>query len=138
MGKLAKHCRKCGYIGRMAGELCCEYCVVTGHIRGAKKDDKGILRPIPASECTHWNEGKKQDRPRDFIFAGKEKKSKTENRLKNLYAQIEKLYEEGLNDREIAEELRCSKTTVRRWRQRNNAPSQTEAHRFAERKDSDA
>lgn len=135
MGKLAKHCYKCGYIGKIAGSVCCEYCVVTGHTRGSKKDENGILRPIPASECTHWKDGKQTDKPKDFIFAGKERKSTTESRLENLYAQIQQLYTDGLNDREIAEELRCSKTTVRRWRQRNNAPSQVEVHRFIEREE---
>ncbi len=134
MGKLAKHCYKCGYIGKVAGTVCCEYCVLTGRIRGSKRDENGILRPISASECTHWKDTKrgkqKPQQPMEDII---KKETETAVRLRIMHTQIEKLYSAGLNDREIAEKLRCSKTTVRRWRMRNGIQSQVKAHRFIEK-----
>lgn len=56
MGKLAKHCYQCGYIGRIGDTPCCEYCVITGRLRGGRQDENGILRPISTEECKHWRE----------------------------------------------------------------------------------
>lgn len=56
MGKLAKHCYQCGYIGRIGDTPCCEYCVITGRLRGVRQDENGILHPISAAECKHWRE----------------------------------------------------------------------------------
>ena len=36
------------------------------------------------------------------------------------------LYDTGKNDREISEQVRCDKQTVRNWRIENNLPSQRE------------
>lgn len=38
------------------------------------------------------------------------------------YAKIEALYKQGHSDSEISKIVGCSRTTVRRWRDKNNVP----------------
>ena len=41
----------------------------------------------------------------------------------NVFQQMEYLYSQGMNDSEIADELGVGKTTVARWRKKNNLES---------------
>lgn len=47
------------------------------------------------------------------------------------YRQMKKLYEEGLSDREIAEEMRKPPATVRNWRLREGLSANTDRARTA-------
>lgn len=131
MGKLAKHCYQCGYIGRIGDTDCCEYCVITGRMRGVKQDENGILHPISAAECKHWREQYTDMRKVRPPMVGKaRKKTAAEKRAESMHADMMALYSEGCNDREIADELRCSRSAVRRWRQKNGLPSRNAARQF--------
>ena len=98
MGKLAKHCYQCGYIGRIGDTDCCEYCVITGRMRGVKPDENGILHPISAAECKHWREQYTDMRKVRPPMVGKaRKKTAAEKRAESMHADMMALYSEGCN-----------------------------------------
>lgn len=39
------------------------------------------------------------------------------------YYEVERLYRKGLNDREIAEKMKCSAPAVTKWRERESLPA---------------
>ena len=104
-------CRRCRWRGTMFGEICCDYCHITG---------KSKIK-LPQREdgfCPAYEEGKKERRlPKDpfrtIIIKG------------HSYAHEDllALYNRGLTDGEIAREIGGVKSTVYKWRHRVGLPA---------------
>lgn len=116
-----ERCSKCEYRGY--GESICDYLAITGKPRilvspeiggecKAFRPKSGTMVRKSASMTIRPNAG---ERPEELEL----------RRRQQIYRQMRALYDEGLNDREIAEELRKSATTVRHWRIREGLPSNT-------------
>lgn len=101
--------RKCKFMSVYT--YTCDYCLI-----------KGVHRPCPpGKKCTAWKEeGPENKATMPPIDLGKKRKRTTLNR--NHFERMWKMYQQGLNDREISEEIGCSQTAVRRWRYRNSLP----------------
>ena len=88
-------CYICPYYDRRL--RVCDYLLMTGKRRGCSIDD-----------CTIYTIGK----------VTRKRKATTDDKVERL----EELYNEGLNDKEIAEKTGVSKIAVCRWRHRNKLP----------------
>ena len=118
--KLNPGCRNCVFSS--SGGWCIYY-LITGTRRNAKADRNGCAKKMTKSQLKQHPEqllSKKVIRdynrgPKPMIID--EKKAKT-------------LYDKGAHDAQIAAALNCSKTTVVKWRQKNDLPSH-----FRKRKD---
>lgn len=108
-----ERCRKCFYRS-MATDHACDYINLTGKARIE-------VSPGVGKDCTVFlpDTGKSR-RPAALTVRIPESNADyfTEDPRQREYRQMKKLYEEGLNDREIAEEMRKPPATVRNWRLR--------------------
>lgn len=118
--KLNPGCRNCVFSSR---EGWCIYYLITGTRRNAKAGRTGCAKKMTRSQLNRHPEqllSKKVIRdynrgPKPMVIDEEKAKS---------------LYDKGAKDAQIAAALNCSKTTVVKWRQRNDLPSH-----FAKRKD---
>jgi len=107
-------CYRCKYRSTMFGEICCDYCWITGHskLKLPKRADGG---------CPAFEDGEPlrvEVRPMDNPFRAVFIKGK-----KVTHEELLALYNRGLTDGEIAREIGSVKSTIYKWRHRNNFPA---------------
>ena len=113
-------CRNCAFSDR---DGWCVYYLITGQRRKAKAGKDGCSKKMTRAQLKKHPEQLLSNKViRDYNRGPKpmiidEEKAKT-------------LYDKGAHDAQIAAALNCSKTTVVKWRQRNDLPSH-----FRKRKD---
>lgn len=111
--KLNPGCRTCVFSSK---DGWCIYYLITGVRRNEKAGKNGCAKKMTRDQLTrHPNQLLSNRIIRDFRRGPKpstidEEKAKT-------------LYDKGAKDAQIAAALNCSKTTVMKWRQRNDLPS---------------
>lgn len=119
MRYLTKQCASCRYRGSVSSSRgtigpCCDYCYLTGNSRL-------LLPPREDGTCPAYEEG---ERARvivaPMVTARKEPKPR---KMKFSPEAMLSLYAQGLNDSQIANELRAVPSTVRKWRRRNGLPA---------------
>ncbi len=93
-------CKSCYYHDLSVGS--CDYLLLTGNRRGCE-----------AEGCDKWFPRTK--RRLDTATPGWSPNGKRQR----MYNVMQKLYDQGLNDRQIAEKIGCSFKTVANWRSRN-------------------
>ena len=111
---LTEECIVCEFAGE---KLECNYCWITGRCRTAmpKRPDGG---------CPAFKRGKPA---RGESFAGREVTPlRKPRKTKYSREQLRELWERGLNDREIADEMGCAERTISTWRMREGLPPQRE------------
>lgn len=116
-------CRECKYRGMLEyPEMAyCDYSLKTGHTKLSLPKRKDGL-------CPAFNNGKKEQGER---FASREVTPlKKPRKTKYSREQLRELWERGLNDREIAEEMGCAERTISTWRRREGLPPQRERARM--------
>ena len=96
-------CNSCYYYDRSVGS--CDYYLLTGKRRDCTQED-----------CDKWIPRDK--RRADTATPGWSPASKEQRR----YNVMQKLYDQGLNDRQIADKIGCHYKTVANWRARNKLP----------------
>lgn len=110
-----KRCQICRFRG--CGEALCDYISVTGKARI-------LVSPEVGEKCTAFapDEGAPLQRKVQSMTvrpnAGERPEDQEARHRQQVYRQMKAMYEEGMSDRAIAEELRCGAYTVKRWRQR--------------------
>lgn len=109
-----ERCRKCLY--RNYGESCCDYLAITGKPRI-------LVSPGVGEDCTEFRpmNGTVVRKTASMTIrpnAGERPREQLLRRSQQLYRQMKTMYEEGMSDRAIAAELRCSASAVKRWRVR--------------------
>lgn len=117
---MTKQCASCRYRGSVSSSRgttgpCCDYCFLTGHSRL-------LLPPREDGTCPAYEEG---ERAR-VIVAPTLVSYKTPVRhrpMKFSHEALLSLYAQGLNDSQIAKEIRAVPSTVRKWRHRNGLPT---------------
>ena len=107
------NCTGCLYLNvpeRQDKEGGCLYCLTTGR-----------ARLMPIESCTLWAPKSPQEKQRVSPLIAE----RTPRKAKGIipYGSAMSLWKEGKNDREIADELRVSYTSVRTWRQKHGLPS---------------
>ena len=95
----------------------CNYLEITGHSR---IKDGGRL--LPFGGCKLYKAIGTEELPKKE-WNVRPKKVVAEPLPANVFQQMEYLYNQGMNDSEIADELGVGKTTVARWRKKNNLES---------------
>jgi len=112
-------CRECKYRGMLEyPEMAyCNYSLTTGHTKlGLPKRKDGL--------CPAFDNGEKKQGER---FASREVTALRKRRkTKYPHDQMRQLWEQGLFDREIAEQIGCGERAVSMWRRREGLPSQRE------------
>ena len=112
-------CRECKYRGVLEyPELAyCDYSLKTGHTKlSLPKRADGL--------CPAYEPGKKEQGER---FASREVTAlKKRKKTKYPHDQMRQLWEQGMIDREIAEQIGCGCRVVSVWRRREGLPSQRE------------
>ena len=95
----------------------CGYSLMTGHTKlGLPKRADG--------RCPAFKRG---EPAKGESFAGREVTPlKKPRKTKYSREQLQDLWERGLNDREIADEMGCAERTVSTWRRREGLPPQRE------------
>lgn len=110
----SEKCLSCRYI--QSGY--CDYASITGHCR--------IKICPPGDKCTVYEPAPGQKAPESLPLDGAKK---TPTAQDYRWRQMRELYEQGLNDKEIASEMGCSRTTVRQWRHSESlAPVKQKPH----------
>ena len=114
---MKEECAVCMYQGVFEFPVMnyCGYSLMTGHTKlGLPKRADG--------RCPAFKHGEKEQ---GESFAGREV-TPIRKRRKTKYPpdQMRQLWEQGLFDREIAEQLGCAERTVSTWRRREGLPSQ--------------
>lgn len=100
--------RKCKYLSTYT--YTCDYILI-----------KGVRRPCPpGEECTAWKDEKAEVKKPVPPFPVKKVRKERSVINRNHFERMWKLYQQGLNDREIAEDIGCCRTVVGRWRHRNS------------------
>lgn len=111
-----KECGQCKYVGTISGEVCCDFLYLTGRSR----------RSLPKREdgkCPAFDRGERPSlNPIPLPHSGKPRKQRN---LKFPDEKMMAMYLDGATDREISEELKCARSTVRRFRNRNGLPFNT-------------
>jgi len=114
-------CKRCRYRGFLDydTQICCNYIGITGHARS-------LLPPREDGQCPAFEEGELQSLPIPRPMVG-EPKERPEPRspadsMADRFKQMQDLYDQGMTDREIGEEMRCSERTVSSWRRRAGLP----------------
>lgn len=108
-------CKGCYY----AGSRSCNYYLITG-----------IRNPGKPEDCDKYREGKRIGKlPKNFVKSSAYISTKDANH-NGFWESMEQLYNEGLNDKQIAEDLGCSPGAVTRWRANHCLPSQREIERM--------
>lgn len=116
-----RRCRKCRFRG--AGEVLCDYAGVTGRIRLK-------ISPGVGSACTAFEEGEPPALKMGQMTPPPE--GGEPGRRVLLRRQMRQLYDEGLSDRQIGEEVNRSSTAVRLWRIKEGLGCNNAAGRQAE------
>lgn len=116
-----ERCSKCEYRGY--GEILCDYLAITGKPRILVSPEIGgeCKAFLPKSGTLVRKSAALTIRPN----AGERPEELELRQRQQIYRQMRALYDEGLNDREIGEEMRKSATAVRTWRLREGLPSNT-------------
>lgn len=101
----------------------CDYAAITRHCR--------IKICPPGDECTVYSPAPGQKAPeRPLNYGAKRKPTAQDYR----WRQMRELYDQGLNDKEIAAEMGCGRTTVQRWRHSESlAPIKQKPHKRGHR-----
>lgn len=101
-----RRCRKCRFRG--AGGVLCDYAGITGHVRLKVSPGVGEM-------CTVFEKGDPPEmKPQKMtVRPNLEREVQRKDRIRR---QMRELWEAGLNDREIGEEVNRSSTAVRAWR----------------------
>lgn len=120
-----ERCSKCRYRG--FGENLCDYIGMTGKPRI-------LVSPGVGNDCTEFRpkdgtEGRKQAAMTVRMNAGERPEDQEMMQRQRMYRQMRILYDEGMNDREIADELGKSPCSIRNWRLREGLRSNTERKR---------
>lgn len=114
-----EECASCRYRGTLSSAVgengpCCDYCFLTGHSRL-------LLPPREDGICPGYKEG---ERERVIVAPTVTARKKPKHRpMKFSHEAMLSLYAQGLNDAQIAKELRAVPSTVRKWRRRNSLPT---------------
>ena len=138
MVKKDPYCRKrdCRYHSIRVCSACvgsCSYLDITG------KTKLGQLTPVQRRllikgkiPCPFYEPGKQRQRPRivDALFPQKKTRETKEaglpKRIRMDRAKMRTLYDQGLNDYEIARVMQCSGSNVWAWRRREGLPPNCE------------
>ena len=98
----------------------CGYSLITGHTKlGLPQRADGL--------CPAYDAGEKE---KGESFASREVTApKKRKKAKYPHDQMLQLWEHGMVDREIAEQIGCAKVTVSTWRKGRGLPSQRERKR---------
>ena len=123
--KSRERCVKCIYRGY--GENLCDYIGITGKARIATSPGVG-------KACKEFvpQEGEKKRKVSQMtvrVNAGMRPEDLEKSSRARVYQQMRILYDEGMNDRQIGDELGKSPCTVRNWRLREGLASNTERQR---------
>jgi len=116
-----ERCKVCRYRGYLDydTQLCCNYRGITGHSRLLlPKREDGL--------CPAFEEGEMEAPkvPPPMVGEPKEKpqpKRQSEKML-NRFKQFQDLYDQGMTDKEIGDEMSCSERSVSSWRRRAGLP----------------
>lgn len=122
---LPEHCRECRYWARNHAEGwdTCDLYDVTGQHRDCLPESCVWFKPKDPEEL------RERQKPRLRTTKPRRKKQKAVE----LEAKMLKLYNEGLNDRQISEKVGCTESGVWHWRRRTGLPSQTERTKAQEK-----
>lgn len=104
-----KRCRSCIYSGASYGGVC-DYLSVTGRSRIAQETPEDAGRP-----CRFYHKGR--------YAPEKKRPNAAAPTFRFSQVRLMVLYREGLNDQQIAREIGCTDTSVRKFRIRNNLPN---------------
>jgi len=114
-------CQRCRYRGYLDydTQVCCNYMWITGTPRiSLPKREDGL--------CPAFEEGELEVSKVPPPMVGEPKERPTmrdpNERTADRFKQMQALYDQGLTDREIGEEIRCSERTVSSWRRRAGLP----------------
>lgn len=105
-------CYHCNFGDRVTGG--CNYYMATGRHRTG---------PVESCDCF---EERKNNHPWGQYKTKAPGPNPRNEKIRHRDAAMVELYNEGLSDNAIAEELGCAPATVRRWRWLNGLPSQLE------------
>lgn len=118
-----EECAACMYQGVFEYPVMnyCGYSLMTGHTKlGLKKRADG--------RCPAFKRG---EPAKGESFAGREVTPlKKPRKTKYSREQLRELWERGMNDREIADEMGCAERTISTWRRREGLPPQRERARI--------
>ena len=103
-----KKCKDCFYYG--VSTSTCDYILVTGKRRGCPIDEN----------CTKYLKGDGTVRRQVISLDGGRRGRKRDD---SRYLAIKALYDEGLNDTQIAEKMGVSRGAIYNWRQREGLPA---------------
>lgn len=120
--------RKCVYRTETLG---CNYSVMNDKTRLAQVYKMlGVTRLTPEAKelmrprnCPFFEKGKRRKLPRNAIKLDGSQPWKNNRRLSFNEAAARAMYEQGANDRQIADAVGTSSRTICMWRQRRGLPS---------------
>ena len=114
--KLKPGCKGCIYLG---SEIPCQYILITGK---SPKSQGAHIDPEGPGGCELKVKGKKKREPKPIVISEKSIFSKTRpSKLDD--PKVMEAYKAGKNDSEIALLAGVTRSTVQKWRKRNNLPT---------------
>ena len=119
---MTERCQSCFYLS--ADGKFCDYYGCTGRLR-TRRLPGGSVYCEPPERCSLYKPRNLSEKQRPILL-GKAPVRERE-RVRQRDAAMLQLYQAGKNDREIAAELSCGKTTVLTWRKKVGLISQKEA-----------
>lgn len=117
-----EQCRLCKYKGTIGGVPCCDFCFLTGHSRST-------MKPRKDGRCPAFRKGERPVNVRALTASYKAiTVMRPPQRKMYDHTQMMDLYNQGLTDREIADEMGCAPKTVATWRFRSGLISNRKKH----------
>lgn len=110
-----ERCGSCRFHGTLDGGIICDYLQITGKARITRTPREAWDKP-----CPFFERGKKVA----LKFKPLLDSQRAEPRYRFDQRKMRVLYDQGLNDHQIALQVGCTSSAVKKFRERNKLPSQ--------------